>query len=186
MLAKLIIVRVLDLVEVILVQLPDERGEVGVFEHPGQYRFCEFVHVLDDKTVASGTPRNDMLEVGIFEHPEEFGQFSMCLQTGSAKRNYTCKASSQNRKWKTSNPLLSHVSTRWTGSYLTLGVLCGEVGGTLVSRTVEVSGRGRLSGWTDSARVVGRVGGRRRRGKSGGDRERIWSWFEGGSLSGGG
>jgi hypothetical protein len=70
MFAKLIVVGVLDLVKVILVQLPDERGKVGVFEHPGQDRFCEFVHVLDDKTVASGTPRNDILEVGIFEHPK--------------------------------------------------------------------------------------------------------------------
>ena len=70
MFAKLIVVGILDLVKVILVQLPDERGKVGVFEHPGQDRFCEFVHVLDDKAVASGTPRNDMLEVGIFEHPK--------------------------------------------------------------------------------------------------------------------
>jgi len=85
MLAKLIVVGVLDLVKVILVQLPDERGEVGVFEHPRQYRFCEFVHVLDDKTVASGTPGNDMLEVWIFEHPEEFSQFSLCLQTWEHK-----------------------------------------------------------------------------------------------------
>jgi len=68
--AKLIVVGVLDLVKVIFVQLPDERGKVGVFEHPRQDRFCEFVHVLDDKAVASGTPRNDMLEVGIFEHPK--------------------------------------------------------------------------------------------------------------------
>jgi hypothetical protein len=85
MVAKLTVVCVLDLVEVILVQLPDKRGEVGVFEHPGQDRFCEFVHVLDDETIASGTPRNDMLEVGIFEHPKEFGWFSLCLQTGERK-----------------------------------------------------------------------------------------------------
>jgi hypothetical protein len=78
MFAKLIVVGVLDLVEVILVQLPDERGKVGVFEHPGQDRFCEFVHVLDDKTVASGTPRNDMLEVGIFEHPKIIVARSVC------------------------------------------------------------------------------------------------------------
>ena len=72
MFAKLIVVGALDLVEVILVQLPDEGGEVGVFEHPGQDRFCEFVHVLDDKAVASGAPRNDMLKVGILEHPRGF------------------------------------------------------------------------------------------------------------------
>ena len=70
MFAKLIVVGVLDLVEVVLVQLPDERGKVGVFEHPGQDRFCELVHVLDDKTVPSGTPRNDVLEVWILEHPK--------------------------------------------------------------------------------------------------------------------
>lgn len=62
------VVGVLDLVEVILVQLPDERSEIGVFEHPRQDRFCEFVHVLDDKAVPSGTPRNDMLEIWVFEH----------------------------------------------------------------------------------------------------------------------
>ena len=73
MFPKLIVVGALDLVEVILVQLPDEGSEVGVFEHPGQDRFCEFVHVLDDKTVASGTPRNNVLEVGVFEHPKGFG-----------------------------------------------------------------------------------------------------------------
>ena len=82
MLAKLIVVGALHLVEVILVQLPDERGEVGVFEHPRQDRFCELVHVFDDKTVAPGTPRNDMLEVGVLEHPKEFGWFSACLQSG--------------------------------------------------------------------------------------------------------
>ena len=75
MFAILIVVGVLDLVEVIFVQLPDERGKVGVFEHPGQDRFREFVHVLDDKTIAPGTPRNDMLEVGIFEHPK----ITICL-----------------------------------------------------------------------------------------------------------
>jgi hypothetical protein len=72
MFAKLIVVGVLDLVEIVFVQLPDERGKVGVLEHPGQDGFCEFVHVLDDKTVASGTPRNDMLEIGIFEHFVQF------------------------------------------------------------------------------------------------------------------
>ena len=76
MFAKLIVVGVLDLVEVVLVQLPDKRGKVGVFEHPGQDRFCELVHVLDNKAIASGTPRNDMLEVWIFEHSN--GSFSTC------------------------------------------------------------------------------------------------------------
>ena len=56
MFTELIVVCALDLVEVILVQLPDKGGEVGVFEHPGQDRFCEFVHVLDDKTVAPRAP----------------------------------------------------------------------------------------------------------------------------------
>ena len=70
MFTKLIVVGVLDLMKVVLVQLPDERGKVGVFKHPRQDRFCEFVHVLDDETVVSGTPRDDMLEVRIFEHPK--------------------------------------------------------------------------------------------------------------------
>ena len=76
MFTKLIVVGILDLMEVILVQLPHKRGEIGVFEHPGQDRFCELVHVFDDKTVAPGTPRNDMLEVWIFEHSN--GSFSTC------------------------------------------------------------------------------------------------------------
>jgi hypothetical protein len=76
MFAKLIVVGVLDLVEIVLVQLPDKRGKIRVFEHPRQYRFCEFVHVLDDKAVTSGTPRDYMLEIGVFEHSKEF--VSMC------------------------------------------------------------------------------------------------------------
>ena len=36
MLAELIVFRVLDLVEVVLVQLPDKGGKVGMFEHPRQ------------------------------------------------------------------------------------------------------------------------------------------------------
>ena len=71
MFAKLIVVSVLDLVEIVLVQLPDKGGEVRVLEHPRQYRFCELVHVLDNKAVPSGTPRDDMLEIRIFEHSEE-------------------------------------------------------------------------------------------------------------------
>ena len=80
MFAKLIVVGVLDLVEVVLVQLPDKRGEIGVFEHPGQDRFRKFIHVFDDKTIASGTPRNHVLEVWIFEHPN--GSFSRCREGG--------------------------------------------------------------------------------------------------------
>ena len=56
MVAKLIFVRVLDLVKVILVQLPDEGGKVGVFKHPGEDRFCEFIHILDDEAVAPRGP----------------------------------------------------------------------------------------------------------------------------------
>ena len=74
MLPVLIVVRILDLVEIVFVQLPDERRKVGVFEHPGQDRFCELIHVLDYKTAASGTPRNDMLKIGVFEHSKGFVQ----------------------------------------------------------------------------------------------------------------
>jgi len=127
----LIVVSVLDLVEVILVQLPDERCEIGVFEHPRQDRFCEFVHVLDDKTVASRTPRNDILEIWIFEHPERnwLGQFVFSNPGGNVKRKHTCKASSRNRRLRTWNPPSNRVSTR-TGSCSAPEVLYGRTNGT--------------------------------------------------------
>lgn len=80
-LAKLVVVRVLDLrewevrrswkegearggdaylVEVVLVELADERGKIGVLEHAGEDGLCELVHVLDDEAVAVGSPGDDM------------------------------------------------------------------------------------------------------------------------------
>ena len=136
MFAKLIVVGALHFVKVILVQLPDEGGKIGVFEHPGQDRFCEFVHVLDDKAVATGTPRNDMLEVGIFEHPGWFCYVSLCLQTGSVGCRRTCRASLRNRRWRTLHPPLDHVSTGRTGSCSTPAALREKADGTPVSRAV--------------------------------------------------
>lgn len=81
---------------------------------------------------------------------------------------------------------MGHVSTRWTGSRWTPAVPYEKAGGTPVSRGVGVAGRGPLSGWTDSARAVGRMDGRRIRVRSGVGREHIWSWPGGESLSGGG
>jgi hypothetical protein len=46
MFTKLTIVRILDFVEVVLVELPHEGGEVAVLEHAREDGFCEFVHVL--------------------------------------------------------------------------------------------------------------------------------------------
>lgn len=50
------VIRVLDFVEVVLVELPDETRKVGVLEHPRQNGFCKFVHILDDEAVAPRTP----------------------------------------------------------------------------------------------------------------------------------
>ncbi len=46
MLAKLVIVRIFHFVKIILVQLADKAGEIGVFEHPWQDSFRKFVHIL--------------------------------------------------------------------------------------------------------------------------------------------
>jgi len=136
MFAKLIVVGALDFVKVILVQLPDEGGKVGVFEHPGQDRFCEFVHVLDDKAVAPGTPRNNMLEVGILKHPRRFSPVSPRLQTGSVGCRRTCRASLRNRRWRTWRPPLDHVLTGRIGSCSTPAALCERADGIPVSRAV--------------------------------------------------
>jgi hypothetical protein len=183
MFAKLIVVSVLDLVKIVLVQLSDERGKVGVLEHPRQNRFCELVHVLDDKTVPSGTPRDDMLEIGIFEHSKRWWP-GQPLHAKSTRHKLTCRASSRNRTWKTSNPPLGHVSTTRVGSCLAPGVLYAGADGTPVSPG-GVSGQVPLSGLVDFAMGVGRKDGRIRE-KSGVDREHIWSRIERGSLSGGG
>ena len=55
--------------EVILVQLSDEGGKVGMLEHAGQDGLRELVHVLDDEAVAMRAPRDDGLERRVFEHP---------------------------------------------------------------------------------------------------------------------
>ena len=183
MFTELIVVSVLHLVEIVLVQLPDERGKVRVLEHPRQNRLCELVHVLDDKTVASGTPRHDMLEVGIFEHSAELSH-GQPLASKLTKERHTCRASSRNQTWKTWSPRWGRVSTR-AASRSTPGVLCGTSNGTPASLG-ELSGRVPLSGWAGSAMGVGRTDGRTIQGKGGGDRGRIWSLFERWSLSGGG
>jgi hypothetical protein len=46
MLAKLVIVRIFHFVKIILVQLADKAGEIGVFEHSWQDSFRKLVHVL--------------------------------------------------------------------------------------------------------------------------------------------
>ena len=40
-----------------------------MLEHAGEDRLCELVHVLDDKAVATRTPRDNVSEGGILEHP---------------------------------------------------------------------------------------------------------------------
>jgi hypothetical protein len=56
-------------VEVILVELADERGKVGVLEHAREDGLCELGDILDDKTVALGAPGDDVRKLGVFEHP---------------------------------------------------------------------------------------------------------------------
>lgn len=68
MFTKLIIIRILDLVKVVFIQLPYERRKVGVLEHSGEYRFRELVHILDDKTIPHRSPRNDLLKCRVFQH----------------------------------------------------------------------------------------------------------------------
>ena len=60
--------------EVILVQLTDEGGEIGMLEHSGENGLCELVHVLDDEAVAEGAPGDDGREGRVFEHPTRGGR----------------------------------------------------------------------------------------------------------------
>lgn len=63
--------------KVVLVELADKRGKVGVLEHAGENRLCKLGDVLDDKAVALGPPGDDMRELGVLEHPgrvSEIGQ----------------------------------------------------------------------------------------------------------------
>ena len=101
-----------------------------MFEHPRQDRFREFIHVLDDEAIPSGTPRNDTLEVRIFEHSERLwsAQSALSNATGVVR---TCKASSQNRTSKTLRPRSGHVSTSPVERNLALGPLYGESSATL-------------------------------------------------------
>ena len=55
--------------KVVLVELPDKAGKVGVLEHPREDGLCKLVHVLDDKAVAIRTPRDEICEGGVFKHP---------------------------------------------------------------------------------------------------------------------
>ena len=48
--------------KIVLVQLANEAGEVGMLEHAGQDGLRELVHVLDDEAVAIRTPRDDVGE----------------------------------------------------------------------------------------------------------------------------
>ena len=54
MFGECVVVRVLDFVEVVLIQLADEGSEVGVLEHPGEDALCELVHVLTETHDRSG------------------------------------------------------------------------------------------------------------------------------------
>lgn len=55
--------------KVVLVELANKGGEIGVLEHAREDGFCELVHVLDDEAVALGAPRHDVGERGVLEHP---------------------------------------------------------------------------------------------------------------------
>lgn len=66
------VVGIFDLMKVIFVELPDERGKVGVFKHARENRFREFVHVLYDKAITVRTPRYHMRERLIFQHLVQF------------------------------------------------------------------------------------------------------------------
>lgn len=65
---KLVIIRVLDLMKVVLVELPHEAGKVGVLEHSWEDALRELVHVLYDETVALRSPRHDALERRVLQH----------------------------------------------------------------------------------------------------------------------
>lgn len=56
------------LVEIVLIELADKRGKVGVLEEAGKYDFCELGHVLYDETVTLSTPADDGGEFWLGEH----------------------------------------------------------------------------------------------------------------------
>ena len=55
--------------KVVLVELADKGGEIGVLEHAGEDGLCELVHVLDDEAVAVWPPRDDVCKGRVFKHP---------------------------------------------------------------------------------------------------------------------
>jgi hypothetical protein len=58
--------------EIVLVELADEGGKVGMLEHARKDDLCKFIHVLDGKRIAAGRPRHEVLISVILEHSEEF------------------------------------------------------------------------------------------------------------------
>ena len=56
------------LVEIVLIELTDERGEVGVLEETGKDDLCELSHVLHNETVPLSTPADDGGEFWLCEH----------------------------------------------------------------------------------------------------------------------
>lgn len=60
---------VFELVKVVLVELANKRGEIGVLEHAGQDRLGEFGHVFDDEAVALRPPCDDVRKLRVLEHP---------------------------------------------------------------------------------------------------------------------
>ena len=57
------------LVKVVLVELADKGGKVGVLEHAGEDGLGKLVHVLDDEAIAVGAPCDDVGERRVLEHP---------------------------------------------------------------------------------------------------------------------
>ena len=85
--------------EVVLIELADEGGEVGVLEHAGEDGLCELVHVLDDEAVAVWPPGNHICEGGVFEHPNRAEKGDcICVSHGrwqveNQNRGRTCTTS---------------------------------------------------------------------------------------------
>ena len=65
MLEALLVLRISCLVEVVHVQLADERGKVVVFKVLRQDLVLEFVYVFNDKAFALVVPRHDVVCFGV-------------------------------------------------------------------------------------------------------------------------
>jgi hypothetical protein len=61
MLEAVLIVRPLGLVEIVHVELPDERGEVVVLEKSGQNCLREFILLFHHERFSVRGPRNDVI-----------------------------------------------------------------------------------------------------------------------------